>query len=260
MSEKPFWEGKTCEEMAGLPVKAVFKNGVTITGQLSRFGGIPISTEGMNSPISISSNTLNFRPHREISSVELLDSLEYERVDNIENVQVGDIFVANDGNQYLIDAEDKDDKAATFRAYLSYAGEMWLSNCAFAYALRRKPKLPDHDGLWLDKDGNTWTMRDGSVQCTCIGADNWDFTRMWFSPDSKQVLPSAPFRPAKAEMVEAGKRLVKGDSKGRPELISEWADVLQTLANVAAAFGITDEELAQAMDDCLVHNQERGRM
>ena len=39
MREKPFWEGKTCEEMAGLPVKAVFKNGVTITGQLSRFGG-----------------------------------------------------------------------------------------------------------------------------------------------------------------------------------------------------------------------------
>lgn len=75
MSEKPFWEGKTCEEMAGLPVKAVLKNGVTITGQLSRFGDIPISTEGMNSPISISSNTLNFRPHREISSVELLDSL-----------------------------------------------------------------------------------------------------------------------------------------------------------------------------------------
>ena len=63
-----------------------------------------------------------------------------------------------------------------------------------------------------------------------------------------------------AEMVEAGKRLVKGDSKGRPELISEWADVLQTLANVASAFGITDEELAQAMDDCLVSNQERGRL
>lgn len=72
MSEKPFWEGKTCEEMAGLPVKAVFKNGVTITGQLSRFGGIPISTEGMNNPIPISSNTLNFRPHiRPLSSQNL---------------------------------------------------------------------------------------------------------------------------------------------------------------------------------------------
>lgn len=55
-----------------------------------------------------------------------------------------------------------------------------------------------------------------------------------------------------AEMVEAGKRLVKGDSTARRDLIAEWADVLQTLANVASAFGITDEELAQAMDDCLV--------
>lgn len=63
-----------------------------------------------------------------------------------------------------------------------------------------------------------------------------------------------------AEMVEAGKRLVKGDSTARRDLIAEWADVLQTLANVASAFGITDEELAQAMDDCLVHNQERGRL
>lgn len=41
MSEKPFWEGKTCEEMAGLPVKAVFKNGVTITGQLGRSAVYP---------------------------------------------------------------------------------------------------------------------------------------------------------------------------------------------------------------------------
>lgn len=63
-----------------------------------------------------------------------------------------------------------------------------------------------------------------------------------------------------AEMVEAGKRLVKGDATARRDLLAEWADVLQTLVNVATAFGITDEELAQAMDDCLVHNQERGRL
>jgi hypothetical protein len=63
-----------------------------------------------------------------------------------------------------------------------------------------------------------------------------------------------------AEMVEAGKRLVKGDAKARRDLLAEWADVLQTLVNVATAFGITDDELAQAMDDCLVHNQERGRL
>lgn len=63
-----------------------------------------------------------------------------------------------------------------------------------------------------------------------------------------------------AEMVEAGKRLVKGDSTARRDLIAEWADVLQTLANVASAFGITDEEVAQAMDDCLERNRERGRL
>lgn len=63
-----------------------------------------------------------------------------------------------------------------------------------------------------------------------------------------------------AEMVEAGKRLVKGDAKARRDLMAELADVLQTLANVATAFDITDEELAQAMDDCLARNQERGRL
>ena len=63
-----------------------------------------------------------------------------------------------------------------------------------------------------------------------------------------------------AEMVEAGKRLVKGDSTARRDLMAEWADGLQTWVTVATAFDITDEELAQAMDDCLVHNQERGRL
>jgi hypothetical protein len=198
MSEKPFWEGKTGEEMAGLHVKVTWKNGAIVTGVLDDTGDIDL---GDNRSLYTSrgyDSSCDFEPMGDIQSIELLDDPKYKRIDNIENVQVGDIFVADDGNQYLIDAADKDDKAATFRAYLSYAGEMWLSNCAFAYALHPKPKLPDHDGLWLDKDDNMWTMRDGSVQCTCIGADNWNFIRAWFSPDSVQVLNSAPFRPAKA--------------------------------------------------------------
>lgn len=201
MSEKPFWEGKTGKEMAGLHVKATWKNGAIVTGVLDDTGDIDL---GDNRSLYTSrgyDSSCDFEPMGDIQSIELLDDPKYKRIDNIENVQVGDIFVADDGNQYLIDAADKDDKAATFRAYLSYAGEMWLSNCAFTYALRPKPKLPDHDGLWLDKDDNMWTMRDGSVQCTCIGADNWNFIRAWFSPDSVQVLNSAPFRPAK--VVEA---------------------------------------------------------
>lgn len=52
------------------------------------------------------------------------------------------------------------------------------------------------------------------------------------------------------------------DDKAIQNRIEEHAytDVLQTLANVATAFDISDEELAQAMDDCLVRNQERGRL
>lgn len=46
----------------------------------------------------------------------------------------------------------------------------------------------------------------------------------------------------------------------RQAMLGELADVLQTVGNLIAAFGITDEELAQSMDDCLVRNQERGRL
>lgn len=212
-SEKPFWEGKTLMEIQNLDqrVKVTMENGDVFIGKLIRRSRdtdgichLSMQLDAHRTYLHVfsaeSSDTPPVIPSY-VDTIELVDDPEYERIDNIENVQVGDIFVADDGNQYLIDAADKDDKAATFRAYLSYAGEMWLSNCAFAYALRPKPKLPDHDGLWLDKDDNMWTMRDGSVQCTCIGADNWNFIRAWFSPDSVQVLNSAPFRPAK--VVEA---------------------------------------------------------
>lgn len=212
MSEKPFWEGKTCEEMAGLPVKAVFKNGVTITGQLSRFGGIPISTEGMNSPISISSNTLNFRPHREISSVELLDSLEYERIDNIEDVREGDIFVAKDLNRYsvcsVLRKEHGEDNI--IQVHVVGVDQFAILRSAFSYALRPKPQLPNHGGLWLDKNGKTWIVSDDSTMLY----DPKSITWLGFISPTRSILGGisygthgdaaiklAPFRPAK--VVEA---------------------------------------------------------
>ena len=203
MSEKPFWEGKTCEEMAGLPVKAVFKNGVTITGQISRFGGIPISTEGMNSPISISSNTLNFRPHREISSVELLDSLEYERIDNIEDVREGDEVFTLSGNKYQARSVYE-----SREVYVDGDGfSPIIQRKYFAYALRRKPKLPDHDGLWWDKDNALWSvaisgMDDSKLVALLIGDPESPVTGpVWSGLNSKHVTTQAPFRPAK--VVEA---------------------------------------------------------
>lgn len=197
MSEKPFWEGKTCKEMAGLHIKVTFKNGDVATGVADKNGDIKsayVLTLGMGDDL--------FVPRADIESIELVDDPEYERIDDIHDVCTGDIFVATNGNRFSVVAVDDDDETDCTLAVMVQAEipdfHDWMFNSNFAYALRRKPKLPNHDGLWLDKDDNTWTMRDGSVQMTCIGADDWCFTRAWFSPDSVQVLNAAPFRPAKA--------------------------------------------------------------
>lgn len=204
-SEKPFWEGKTCEEMANLHVKVTFVAGAVLTGITDCSGHIRRSRNGSVVPISANRGAERFVPYRDIESIELLDDPEYERIDDIHDVCTGDIFVATNGNRFSVVAVDDDDETDCTLAVMVQAEIPdfydWMFNSNFAYALRRKPKLPDHDGLWLDKDDNTWTMRDGSVQLTCIGADDWCFTRAWFSPDSVQVLNAAPFRPAK--VVEA---------------------------------------------------------
>lgn len=201
-SEKPFWEGKTCEEMANLHVKVTFVAGAVLTGITDCSGHIRRSRNGSVVPISANRGAERFVPYRDIESIELLDDPEYERIDDIHDVCTGDIFVATNGNRFSVVAVDDDDETDCTLAVMVQAEipdfHDWMFNSNFAYALRRKPKLPNHDGLWLDKDDNTWTMRDGSVQMTCIGADDWCFTRPQFSTDSVQVLNAAPFRLAKA--------------------------------------------------------------
>lgn len=46
----------------------------------------------------------------------------------------------------------------------------------------------------------------------------------------------------------------------RQAMLDELADVLQTVGNLIAAFDITDEEVARAMDDCLERNRRKGRL
>ena len=196
MSEKPFWEGKTCKEMAGLHIKVTFKNGDVATGVADKNGDIKsayVLTLGMGDDL--------FVPEADIESIELVGDPEYERIDNIEDVHAGDIFVAKSGNRYDIWCVDPRRGRPVFGVSIEGEVRECIGSKSFAYALRLKLRLPDEPGLWLDKDDNTWTMRDGSVQMTCIGADDWCFTRAWFSPDSVQVLNAAPFRPAK--VVEA---------------------------------------------------------
>lgn len=200
MSEKPFWEGKTCTEMADLHVKVTFKEGTVATGVTTADGDIKRVF-----PLSSGSGNDKFIPRDYIESIELVDESisvpddpEYERIDNIEDVHAGDIFVAKSGNRYDIRCVDPRRGRPVFG--VSTEGEVreWIGSKSFAYALRLKLRLPDEPGLWLDKDDNTWMFKGGSIQCIRIGTGKWNLDRPWISADGARAWLAAPFRPVKA--------------------------------------------------------------
>lgn len=213
-SEKPFWAGKTLMEIQNLDkrVKVTMENGDVFIGKLVRRSrdtdgicSLSMQLDAHRTYLHVfsaeSSDTQPIIPSY-VDTVELLDDPNYERIEEADDLQEKDIAVTLDGNRYKVTDVEKDRNRFWCRVYGAVVQEcIAIGFNAFTYGLRPKPQLPDKPGLWLDKDDNTWTMRDGSVQMTCIGADDWCFTRAWFSPDSVQVLNAAPFRPAK--VVEA---------------------------------------------------------
>lgn len=198
MSEKPFWAGKTCEEMAGLHIKVTFKNGDVATGLADKNGDIKsahVLTLGMGDDL--------FVPQADIESIELVDNPEYERIDNIEDVREGDEVFTLSGNKYQARSVYE-----SREVYVDGDGfSPIIQRKYFAYALRRKPKLPDHDGLWWDKDNALWSvaisgMDDSKLVALLIGDPESPVTGpVWSGLNSKHVTTQAPFRPAK--VVEA---------------------------------------------------------
>lgn len=200
-SEKPFWEGKTCEEMANLHVKVTFVAGAVLTGITDCSGHIRRSRNGSVVPISANRGAERFVPYRDIESIELLDDPEYERIDDIHDVCTGDIFVETNGNRFFVVAVDDDDDETDCTLAVMVQAEIpnfhyWMLNSNFAYALRRKPKLPNHDGLWLDKDDAIWQVCDHQAVPVYDDADEWGLQREIFLVS--QLVQHAPFRPAKA--------------------------------------------------------------
>nr|DAL71468.1 MAG TPA: hypothetical protein [Caudoviricetes sp.] len=208
-SEKPFWEGKTCKEMAGLHVKATWKNGTIVTGVLDDTGDIDLGDNRSLYTSRSYDSSCDFEPIDNIQSIELLDDPEYERIDNIENVQVGDIACTTEGNHFrVIDLKPDPLGDMLLRIRISEIdGEYCIDSDDFAYALRRKPKLPDHDGLWWDKDNALWSVAisgldNSKLVALLIGDPESPVTgSVWSGLNSKQVTTQAPFRPAK--VVEA---------------------------------------------------------
>lgn len=196
MSEKPFWEGKTCKEMANLRVKVTYKNGDVLTGVTDDNGDIDYAFD-----LSDGSVDDKFIPRDFIESIELLDDPEYERIDDIEDVREGDIFVAKDGNHYPIKHIGDYGLGATFCVSLPYGIRAWLDDSAFSYALRPKSKLPDYDGLWLDKNGKTWVVSESGTALFDPESLIWRIPKISgvaFGTKSDTAIDLAPFRPAKA--------------------------------------------------------------
>lgn len=195
MSEKPFWEGKTCKEMAGLHIKVTFKNGDVATGVADKNGDIKsayVLTLGMGDDL--------FVPRADIESIELVDNPEYERIDNIEDVREGDEVFTLSGNKYQARSVYE-----SREVYVDGDGfSPIIQRKYFAYALRRKPKLPDHDGLWWDKDNALWSVAisgldNSKLVALLIGDPESPVTgSVWSGLNSKHVTSQAPFRPAKA--------------------------------------------------------------
>lgn len=195
MSEKPFWKGKTCKELKGLRVKITWNNGDTLTSTLNLFGN---AGQCELSPARHPAAT--FVPYADIKSIELLDDPEYERIDNIKDVREGDKVFTLSGNKYKA--------RAVYESMEVYADGDGFSPIIqrkyFAYALRRKPKLPDHDGLWLDKNGKTWVVSDSGTTLFDPESLIWRIPKISgvaFGTKSYTAIDLAPFRPAK--VVEA---------------------------------------------------------
>lgn len=201
--KKPFWEGKTCEEMANLHVKVTFVAGAVLTGITDCSGHIKRSRNGSIVPISANRGAERFVPYRDIESIELLDDPKYKRIDNIENVQVGDIVHTRQGNHFP--CVSNMNVSHWPQVYIEEIDSKFVIGISsFAYALRPQPKLPDHDGLWWDKDNALWSVAisgldNSKLVALLIGDPESPVTgSVWSGLNSKHVTSQAPFRPAKA--------------------------------------------------------------
>lgn len=164
MSEKPFWEGKTCKEMAGLHIKVTFKNGDVATGVADKNGDIKsayVLTLGMGDDL--------FVPEADIESIELVDDAPRtddaprERITDITKVRPGDKVVVKNGNEYTVKKTDSDRMGGKTLCLstgeLGFSDGWWMDDSFFQYAYRGSytmADLPEEPGFYKARTESVW--------------------------------------------------------------------------------------------------------
>lgn len=204
MSEKPFWEGKTLMEIQNLDkrVKVTMENGDVFIGKLVRRSrdadgmcSLSMQLDAHRTYLHVfSAESFDTQPviPSYVDTVELLDDPEYERIEGIYRIDTGDVVVCRSGNKYPVVGSTTHELRIEVENY----GDVFISREDALFGLRPKPKLPNHDGLWLDKDNAIWQVCDHQAVPVYDDADEWGLQREIFLVS--QLVQHAPFRPAKA--------------------------------------------------------------
>lgn len=156
--KKPFWEGKTCKEMAGLHIKVTFKNGDVATGVTDKNGDIKsayVLTLGMGDDL--------FVPKADIESIELADDAFRERITDITKVRPGDKVVVKNGNEYTVKKTDSDriggQTLCLSIGELGFPDGWWMDDSFFQYAYRgpyTMDDLPKEPGFYKARTESVW--------------------------------------------------------------------------------------------------------
>lgn len=156
--KKPFWEGKTCKEMAGLHIKVTFKNGDVVTGVADKNGDIKsayVLTLGMGDDL--------FVPKADIESIELVDDAFRERITDITKVRPGDKVVVKNGNEYTVKKTDSDRMGGQTLCLsigeLGFPDGWWMDDSFFQYAYRgpyTMDDLPKEPGFYKARTESVW--------------------------------------------------------------------------------------------------------
>lgn len=208
MSEKPFWEGKTLMEIQNLDkrVKVTMENGDVFIGKLVRRSrdadgmcSLSMQLDAHRTYLHVfSAESFDTQPviPSYVDTVELVDDPEYERIEGIYRIDTGDVVVCRSGNKYPVVGSTTHELRIEVENY----GDVFISREDALFGLRPKPKLPDHDGLWLDKGDGLWLVTGTTV----IEIAPKDPPAASISYPASSIEASerlslfAPFRPAKA--------------------------------------------------------------